>query len=303
MPPDGSATLSQPDLFAPATLTTAISATSAPMTSKATRSTISSLASESGRLRSGWQDGQTIAPSPPDPAHASLSAAQAKAMGLLTSGIYGLHGTGSSASTALTRSLGSRLQTRVAGRGSTLYRLTWKLSRTPSRRSFFLLRASERPTSGIVSSGWPTPTRMASAANAGKTLTDAARCAGWPTPAAVDATSISESLASKRARGSGGINLNTAARTTTGWATPAARDYRTPNHKALKDRGGGAKGEQLNNQAAHLIPGASLNGLPASTAGAGLLNPDFSRWLLGIPATWPNCAPTATRSARKSPPK
>jgi hypothetical protein len=83
-----------------------------------------------------------------------------------------------------------------------------------------------------------------------------------------------------------------------GWATPAERDYRTPNHRMYAERGGGPKGEQLQNQVAHLIPGASLNGLTAATAGGGLLNPDHSRWLQGIPATWPGCAPTATRSTR-----
>lgn len=42
--------------------------------------------------------------------------------------------------------------------GSTLFRLTWKVWVTPSGRAFFLLRASERPTSGIVFSSWPSPT-------------------------------------------------------------------------------------------------------------------------------------------------
>jgi hypothetical protein len=170
--------------------------------------------------------------------------------------------------------------------------------------------------------------------------------AGWPTPAAVDATTNVESLANKRTRGSGGINLTTAAALAgegardrgwptpkaedaestgfsakrlasgklpdnlhsatklllaSGWATPNHRDYRTPAHHTYAERGGGKKGENLNHQVAHFIPGASLNGLNAGTASGGLLNPDFSRWLQGIPATWPSCAPTATRSIRKSP--
>jgi hypothetical protein len=87
----------------------------------------------------------------------------------------------------------------------------------------------------------------------------------------------------------------------TGWATPAQRDYRTPNHRTYLERGGGPKGEQLQNQVAHQIPGASLNGSHAATDGGGLLNVEFPRWLQGIPATWPSCAPTGMRSSPRSP--
>jgi hypothetical protein len=133
-------------------------------------------------------------------------------------------------------------------------------------------------------------------------LNDQSMLAGWPTPTSFDSV---ESWGGRRKNGerNGGGNcpsLRHIAADLAGWSTPAARDYRTPNHQTYADRGGGPKGEQLNNQVAHTIPGASLNGSPASTAGCGLLNPDFSRWLQGIPATWPGCAPTATRSARKS---
>lgn len=89
------------------------------------------------------------------------------------------------------------------------------------------------------------------------------------------------------------INLNDQAMLA-GWATPATRDYRTPNHETYADRSGTTKGEQINNQVAHVIPGASLNGLDASTEGGGLLNPRFSAWLQGIPIAWDMCAPAKT---------
>ena len=80
----------------------------------------------------------------PAPAHVSLSAARAKARGLLTSGTYGQPGSGSSSSIALTSSLASRLKARLDGRGSTLFSLTWKEQATPAGRSFSLRGAWAR---------------------------------------------------------------------------------------------------------------------------------------------------------------
>jgi hypothetical protein len=125
---------------------------------------------------------------------------------------------------------------------------------------------------------------------------------GWPTPTSFDSV---ESWGGRRKNGerNGGGNcpsLRHLAADLAGWSTPASRDYRTPNHQTYADRGGGAKGEQLNNQVAHVIPGASLNGSRAATESCGLLNPDFSLWLQGVPAMWRSYAPRGTRSTRTS---
>jgi len=130
-------------------------------------------------------------------------------------------------------------------------------------------------------------------------LVAAAQMAGWSTPKAEDAESTGFSVKRQEA-GKIPDNLHSATKMLlAGWAAPTERDYRTPNHQTYAQRGGGQKGEQLNNQAAHLIPGASLNGSRAATGGSGLLNPEFSRWLQGIPQEWPDHAPLPLRAGTR----
>lgn len=88
---------------------------------------------------------------------ASLSARQAKVLGLLTSGTYGPPHIGLSVSAALSWFLASNLAALTRTTGSTLYRLTWKPWAMPSGRLRFRLRASARRTKETVLIGWPTP--------------------------------------------------------------------------------------------------------------------------------------------------
>lgn len=120
-------------------------------------SAISSPGSAVGRLPCAAQDGLTVAPHGLHHAPASLSARQAKGLGLLTSGTYGPPHIGLSASAALSWSLASNLAALTQTTGSTLYKLTWKPWVIPSARLRFRLRASARRTRETVLIGWPTP--------------------------------------------------------------------------------------------------------------------------------------------------
>lgn len=147
----------QMELFPPEMLTRVASKMSAPTTFEVTPSATSSLESAAGHWLSGKLDGPTIDPSGAPAAHASLSARQAKALGLMTSVTYGHLCIGSSSSSALQSSLESRLRDRVQIDGSTLYKLTWKTWRTPLGPSRSQLRASDLRKNGTGSTGWPTP--------------------------------------------------------------------------------------------------------------------------------------------------
>ena len=127
------------------------------MTCETTPNVTSLPVSESGALRFDALGGMTPAEYGQALAPANLSARQAKALGLLTSGICGPLSIGSLPSAALQSYLESRLQARTQILGSTLYKLTWKPWVTPSGPSRSRLRASVRRTSATDCTGWPTP--------------------------------------------------------------------------------------------------------------------------------------------------
>lgn len=114
-----------------------------------------------GLTHSDKLDGPTTGQSGQAAARASLSARQAMGQGLMMSGTYGQPGSTSLASAALQSSLESRLAQGVHGRGSILYKLTWRRWITPSGVSRSRLRASVRRTLGTGATGLralPTPT-------------------------------------------------------------------------------------------------------------------------------------------------
>ena len=115
-------------------------------------------------------------------------------------------------------------------------------------------------------------------------LQDQVALAGWPTPdggahnIGTDTTFLErrEALKAKHYNGNGfGLTIGQAAQLA-GWATPRANKWGEPDSH-----------------------GKTAFGSPASTARRGALNPAFSRWLMGFPPEWDDCAPTAMPSSRR----
>ena len=280
-----------------------------------TCSAISLPGSEAGPLPCDSQAGQSIGRSGPEAARANLSARQAKALGLLTSGTYGPPSTTSSHSASLQSCLESKLRARLSMTGSTLYTLIWKPWVTPSGVSRSRLRASVRRTSEIGTTGavsaWPTPTTRdwkdgKEQANVplNALLGRVAWLAGWPTPMA----------GTPAQNGNNAAGNNDSSRRTvalSGWPTPTVGNAMgSQSCEGMSSTGKMPDGRKVavalphvasmaDGPARYTASGELLTGCSAGMESGGQLRPAHSRWLMGYPRAWDECAPLSLPKSKR----
>ena len=234
---------------------------------------------ESGAMPCVSQDGPTTGPSGPDPAPAHLSAQQAKAKGLTILAISGRIGFDSSESALLQSALESRLQQRLDTAGSTLFKLTWRVRRTPLGRRYLERAASVLRTSGNA-------------------------CTSVPTPQAQD---VSGGGQAKRAMGDTrhGSNLNDFAMLSAVPSPCTPNGGRSCSIEVMDATGRMTDGRKHTASLEHTVKfadsGQTAIGGTEKTASTGQLNAGYSRWLMGLPPVFCDCAVTAMASFRKPP--
>ena len=206
--------------------------------------------------------------------------------------------TASSPSAALQRSLESRLRARTGGSGWPLFAMTWRPADMPSGPPSCQLAVSARRTSATAFSGWPTPRAGETSDNAPvgnfQSVSGVAKLAGWPTPTTRD----------HKDGGNPDVNVPLNALLgrvawLAGWPTPQAHD---PNKRGNTNADHHHFPHDLPNMAELAVgparltaSGRMLTGSSAGTASGGQLDPRFSLWLMGLPSSWAQAAPSKAK--------
>jgi hypothetical protein len=304
-------------------------------TSEDLLSATSSQASLFGPSPSASPDGPMTARAGLEAAPVRPSRVQAKGKGLTTLVTSGRTGIPSSASVALEQSLVNRLMTRLDSAGSTLFRQTWKRRVTPLRRRYWEHTASAQATSVNGCTSVPTPKQPKFSHDMAKfkrepgrksptDLETAVYLSTVPTPMAgspatetynaagnndysrkiVELATVSTPRAQERQQ-QNSADSNAALShqvKLANVATPSGRDWKDTSGMSEigVDPDGSIRSrlDQLPRQAQLADSGATATGGTPATESIGQLNPDYSRWLMGLPTVFSNCADTAMQSVR-----